>query len=271
LLLQSAGSENAAIHGIISDLDGVAYCGEQPIPESVQAFRAWHARGVPYAFVTNNSTKSAAQFAAKLNGMGIPATAAQIFNTISATAALMLQRWRRGTSIFAIGEKPLFDALEEAGYRQAGEGAEVVILGFDSDLSYAKLRTAVRAALHGATVIVTNPDVLTPVNDGYDPCVGALAAAVTVAVPNAVPIIVGKPKPFMIEQALAYLGTKKSKTIMIGDQINTDIAAGQSAGLRSVLVASDVPFNAVAGITPDRTVSSLLDLVDGFAAEAAVP
>src|ERR1700737_2070932 len=196
LLQQSAGSGNAAIHGIISDLDGVAYCSEQPIPEAVQAFRAWHARGVPYAFVTNNSTKSAAQFAAKLNGMGIPATAAQIFNTISATAALMLQRWRRGTLLFAIGEKPLFDALEEAGYRQAGEGAEVVILGFDSDLSYAKLRTGGRAALPGTTVIVTNPDVLTPVNDGYDPCVGALAAAVTAAVPNAVPIIVGKPKPF---------------------------------------------------------------------------
>jgi hypothetical protein len=104
LLVQGAGSENATIRGIISDLDGVAYRGEQPIPESVQAFRAWHARGVPYAFVTNNSTKSAAQFAAKLNGMGIPATAAQVFNTISATAALMLERWRRGTSMFAIGE-----------------------------------------------------------------------------------------------------------------------------------------------------------------------
>lgn len=271
MLLQSTRSENAAKCGIISDLDGVAYRGEQPIPESVQAFRAWHARSVPYAFVTNNSTKSAAQFAAKLNGMGIAATAAQVFSTISATAAVMLQRWRRGTSIFAIGEKPLFEALEEAGYRQTGENAEVVILGFDSDLSYAKLRTAVRAALHGATVIVTNPDVLTPVNDGYDPCVGTLAAAVTAAVPNAVPIIVGKPQPFMIEQALAYLGTKKSKTVMIGDQINTDIAAGQSAGLRSILVTSDVPFNAVAGITPDRTVSSLLDLVDGFAAEETLP
>jgi 4-nitrophenyl phosphatase len=58
---------------------------------------------------------------------------------------------------------------------------------------------------------------------------------------------------------------------MIGDLISTNIAAGQNAGLRSILVASDVPFNAVAGITPDRVVSSLLDLIDGFAAEAAVP
>ena len=270
-MLQSAGSGNAIIRGIISDLDGVAYRGEQPIPESVQAFRTWHARGVRYAFVTNNSTKSAAQFAAKLDNMGIPATAAQVFNTIAAVTTLLKQRWRRGTSVFAIGEKPLFEALEESGYRLTGEDAEIVVLGFDYHFSYAKLRTAVRAALGGATVIVTNPDVLTPVDDGYDPCVGALAAAVTAATPNAVPIVVGKPQPLMIEQALAYLGTTKSETVMIGDQVGTDIAAGQNAGLRSILVASDVPFNAVTGITPDRVVSSLLDLVDGFAAEAAVP
>jgi 4-nitrophenyl phosphatase len=74
-----------------------------------------------------------------------------------------------------------------------------------------------------------------------------------------------------VEQALAYLGTTKSETVMIGDQIGADIAAGQSAGLRSILVASDVPFNVVTGITPDRIGSNLLDLVDGFAAEAAVP
>jgi ribonucleotide monophosphatase NagD (HAD superfamily) len=68
------------ICGIISNLDGVAYRPIHPIRASVQAFQAWYERGVPYAFVTNNSTKTAAQFAAKLNGMGIPATAAQVFN-----------------------------------------------------------------------------------------------------------------------------------------------------------------------------------------------
>jgi 4-nitrophenyl phosphatase len=80
-----------------------------------------------------------------------------------------------------------------------------------------------------------------------------------------------QPQPLMIEQALAYLGTTKSETVMIGDQIGADIAAAQSTGLRSILVASDVPFNVVTGITPDHIVSSLLDLVDGFAAEAAFP
>src|SRR3989442_1340127 len=58
--------QDKTISGIISDLDGVAYRGDNPIPDAVQAFRAWHSNGVPYAFVTNNTTKSAAEFATKL-------------------------------------------------------------------------------------------------------------------------------------------------------------------------------------------------------------
>jgi 4-nitrophenyl phosphatase len=235
----------------------------------VEAFRIWHARGVPYAFVTNNSTKSAAQFAAKLAGMGIPATAPQVFNTISAVEELLRLRWTPGTPVFAIGEAPLLRTLHEAGYRLTGTDAEVVILGFDSNLSYAKLRTAVRAALAGATIIAANSDLLTPVHDGYDPCVGVLTAAVTAAVPNAIPIVVGKPHPFMIEQALAYIGTTRNGTVMIGDQVATDVIAGQRAGLRSVLLAGDIPFNSVADVVPDRVISSLLDLVDTVSVEGA--
>jgi 4-nitrophenyl phosphatase len=136
------------------------------------------------------------------------------------------------------------------------------VIGFDAGFDYAKLRTAIRAALAGASVIATNPDVLTPVHDGYDPCVGAMMAAVTAAVPSVTPIVVGKPHPFLIEQALAYLGTARHETIMVGDQVATDIAAGQAAGLRSILLASDVPFNVVKSTVPDRVISSLLDLVD---------
>ena len=258
------------IRGIISDLDGVAYRGDTAIPSSVRAFRTWHEQGMKYAFVTNNSTKSAAQFAAKLTGIGIPAEPGQVFNTISAATALLARRWPLGTPVYAIGEQPLLAAIEAAGYDLTAADPEVVVLGFDSTLDYAKLRTAIRAALAGATIIATNPDVLTPVHDGYDPCVGVLTAAVVAAVPSVTPIVVGKPHPFLIEQALEYLGTTKHETIMIGDQLATDIAAGNAAGLRSILLASDVPFNLATDVIPHRVISTLLDLLDA-APGSAVP
>ncbi len=246
--------------GVISDLDGVAYRGTTPIRDSVKAFRFWHSRGIPYAFVTNNSTRSGNQFAEKLSGMGIPASAEQVFNTITAATALLQEKWPSSTAVFAIGEKPLFESIEAAGFQITENDPQVVVLGFDHQLSYAKLRLAVRAALAGAAVIVTNPDVLTPVENGYDPCVGVLSAAVCAAVPTAKPIVVGKPHPFLIEQALAHIGTNRDETIMVGDQIATDIVAGRRAGVRTVLLASDVPFNRSDAAQPDEVISSLLEL-----------
>lgn len=248
------------LKGIISDLDGVAYRGDSAIPDAVEAFRRWRAAGIPYAFVTNNATRSAADFAAKLMRMGIITEPEHVFCAVSATASLLRRRWPGATTVFAIGEQPLFEALGEAGFTQAGENAEIVVLGFDRALTYDKLRTAVRAALGGAPVVVTNPDMLVPVEEGFEPCVGVLMAAVQAAVPDCRSIVVGKPEPAMIEEALGFLGTPRDGTIMIGDQVNTDIAAGKRAGLRSILVKTGVAASATAVFQPDRTVASLLEL-----------
>jgi 4-nitrophenyl phosphatase len=250
------------IRGVVSDLDGVAYRGELPIASSIEAFRRWREQGVPYAFVTNNSSLSASQFAEKLSRMGVAVTRAQIFTTIDASATLLRQRWPHGGRAYVIGERPLSEAVEDAGFTIAGTGADVVVLGFDCNLTYDKLRIATRAVLGGTPVIATNPDALTPAPDGYDPCVGMTIAAISAAVPEAEIIVVGKPQPFMIEQAVALLGVAKPDAIMIGDQLATDIIAGQRAGLRSILFASDAPFNGASTTTPDGIVASLLDLVE---------
>jgi 4-nitrophenyl phosphatase len=251
-----------SIRGVVSDLDGVVYRGETPIASSIEAFRRWREQGVPYAFVTNNSSLSAAQFAEKLSRIGVAVTRAQIFTTIEASAALLRRRWPHGGRAYVIGERPLVEAVEDAGFTLAETGADVVVLGFDCNLTYDKLRIATRAALRGATVIATNPDALTPVRDGYDPCVGMTIAAVSAAVPEGEMIVVGKPEPFMIEQAIALLGIAKTDAIMIGDQLATDIVAGQRAGLRSILLASDAPFNGASTTRPEGIVASLLDLVE---------
>jgi 4-nitrophenyl phosphatase len=252
----------ATIRAIISDLDGVVYRGETLIPDAAAAFDAWRRQDVPYAFVTNNSTRSAAQVAAKLRRIGVHAAPAQVFTAISATANLMRRRWGKGARIFAIGEQPLLEALAESGFEFVEEQAEVVVLGFDYNLTYRKLRTAVRAALGGAAVVVTNPDVLTPSGEGFEPCVGAILAAITAAAPTVAPIVVGKPETHMIEEALTYLGAARADTILIGDQIATDIVAGQKAGLRSILVTTGIPPQPTRGIVPHRIVPSLLDLVE---------
>ena len=135
------------------------------------------------------------------------------------------------------------------------------VLGFtehDRDLTYAKLASAVHAVHAGAALVATNADPRLPIEGGFDPGAGSILAAIVTAT-GAKPVVVGKPEPRMVAMALDRLGTPKDGTVMIGDQVCTDILAGQRAGLRSILVTTGVPRDDAA--VPDLVVDSLLDLL----------
>jgi 4-nitrophenyl phosphatase len=250
------------ILGVVSDLDGVVYRGAAAVPGAVEAFRAWHARGIPYAFVTNNSTKCAAAFAAKIAGLGIPVEEAWVVPVVTATADLLAHRLGRGGRVYAIGNDALFEALDAAGLERTTTDVAAVVVGHDDTFDFAKLTTGVRALLRGAFLVGTNPDPVTPSDTGFDPCVGALLAAFRTAAPDAESLIVGKPEPHMLLDALARIGTPAASTVMIGDQLATDILAGRRAGLGTVLVTTGVPNPPSSGIVADRTIASLTELLD---------
>lgn len=244
---------------VISDLDGVVYRGNEPIKEAVEAFRRWQGNGIRYCFVTNNSTRSASEFAAKLRGFGIAAETENVVTSADTTAALLKARWSAGTRIFVIGAQSLVEAIAAAGFEIGGEGAEIVVAGLDRDFTYAKLKSAARLVLAGATLIGTNPDLLLPCDDGFEPGAGTLIGAIAAA-SGKPPLIVGKPEPHMIEVALKQLGSDPARTVMIGDQTATDIRAGQRAGLFSILVQTGVRETGARQAEPDLTLASLATL-----------
>ncbi|MFB2551901.1 HAD-IIA family hydrolase [Ensifer soli] len=251
------------IRAIVSDLDGVVYRGETAIPGAVETIADWARRGIPYVFVTNNSAKSAKAFADKLRRLGVALSDAQVLTSTDATAAYVGRHFRAGIATYVIGEAALVDAVTAAGASLVDhERADLVVLGSDYDFNFRKMFVATRALRAGAALVVTNPDVIAPLEDGVEPCVGAFLAALLAAAPDVVPAIVGKPSPLMILEALERLGTRPEETIMVGDQIATDIIAGQSAGLRSYLVSTGIP-NPHASVRPDAEIASLAEIPVG--------
>lgn len=248
------------IRGVISDLDGVVYRGDQAIGDAIRRFAQWREAGVPYCFVTNNAEKSAVQFADKLQSLGVAVTAENIVTSVDALLQYLLGRYPHGGHAYVIGSASLRREVEAAGFGWDETVADCVIIGLDREFSYAKMRTAARLVLNGAELIGTNPDVLRPCEDGYEPGAGALIAAVASAVRKQ-PVILGKPNPALLEVALRRLGTLASETIMIGDQLATDIDAARRAGIFSVLVHTGVPIDIGSSIKPDLAVHSLSELL----------
>lgn len=244
------------ISGIISDLDGVTYRGDAPIESAVQAFQHWHDIGLPYAFVTNNSTKSAEEFSDKLNGMGIPASSDRIITTAAVAADRLLQLLVPGARVMVIGAEALSRAVTDRGFQIADEDVAAVIAGLDRDFTYNKLARAQTALLGGAHFIGTNPDPMLPTDGGVEPGAGSVLKAIETA-SGVAPTIIGKPEPDLVKIALSALGTDPQSTFMLGDQIMTDIAAGRAAGVPTILVRTGVAEKGPFPISPDFDIETL--------------
>ncbi|WP_071393675.1 TIGR01457 family HAD-type hydrolase [Bacillus tuaregi] len=224
--------------GYLIDLDGTMYRGTEVIQEAVDFVNRLNDRGLPYLFVTNNSSRTPAQVAEKLRGFGVKAKEEQVFTTSLATANYIYEQ-KQDASIYAIGEEGLLTAIKEKGFSLAGEEADYVVIGIDRSISYEKLAIACLAVRKGAIFISTNADIALPTERGFMPGNGSLTAVVTVSTQTQ-PIFIGKPESIIMEQALKVIGTSKEDTIMIGDYYDTDIMAGMNAGIDTLLVHTGV-------------------------------
>ncbi|MGO8915573.1 MAG: HAD-IIA family hydrolase [Stellaceae bacterium] len=249
-----------AIEGVVSDLDGVVYRGKVPIRDAIEALRDWRGRGVPICFVTNNSTHTADDVVMKLTAFGLPIRPKDVVTSAVTTARLVLDRFGEGAGVYVIGAPSLKAAILAAGLEITDTAPKAVVMGLDREITHEKLTRALRAILDGAILVGTNPDLLLPTASGFELGAGAMLTAVAAAA-RVRPIVVGKPETHMIELALEQLGTRREATVMVGDQLSTDVQAGKRAGLCTVLVTTGVPPVADSTLLPpDFVVDSLREI-----------
>lgn len=223
---------------VLIDLDGVMYRGGEAVPGSAAVVDKVRALGTPLLFLTNNSSRTPEAVAAKLEGMGVPASPAEILTSAVATAVMLENEGVNGQTAFVVGEEGIKAALAEVGVSiRQGEpqSVDLVVVGIDRSADYAKLRTASLLVERGARLIATNGDGSYPAPDGLWPGAGALLAAI-VATTGASPEVVGKPSRPLFEAAQRITGARAP--LVVGDRLDTDIAGAAAVGWDSLLVWS---------------------------------
>ena len=226
--------------GWLLDLDGTIYVGERAIAGAAEAVAALRAAARPLCFLTNKPLETREDYAAKLTRLGIPARPDEVINS-SLVLARHLRGLDPGAPVFVIGEPPMLAEMRAHGF-EVRDDARVrwVVIAFDRTFSYAKLDTALQAVRRGARLIATNPDRTCPVEGGEIPDCAGMIAAVEAVTAARVEAIVGKPSPIILEVALASLGVSAAEAVIVGDRIETDMAMGRRAGMRTILVLSGV-------------------------------
>jgi 4-nitrophenyl phosphatase len=261
------------IKSVVLDLDGVLWRGDEALPGMVELFAWLHEAQFPYMLATNNSSRTRQDYFVKLEKMGVPGVPEERILTSSvATAAYLQSRYMAGTRIHVLGMKGLREALDSAGFDIDGADdspPEIVVVGIDFELTYAKLKETARHLLNGAEFIGTNPDKTFPLPDGLVPGTGSLIAALE-ATAGRPATIIGKPGKPMFQAALDMLGTAPSQTLMVGDRLDTDIAGAKHAGLQTALLLSGVTSEedlAESDLWPDVAYKGLPELLRAWAGD----
>jgi phosphoglycolate/pyridoxal phosphate phosphatase family enzyme len=249
----------------VFDCDGTLYVGERPLPGAVEVVRGVRELGARTLFVTNNPTRSQADYAAKLTRLGMPTPDEDVVSSIDALLAY-LSRQQPRPRLLVIAEELLTAILRNAGFEVVSDGGDVdvVVVAFDRTFDYAKLKHAFDAVNAGARIVATNPDRYCPSPDGGLPDCAAMLAAIEACTGKRAEAIVGKPSAHMGAVLLERLGVPPRDALMIGDRLETDMKLVRGLGIDFALVltgATSAQDAQMADDPPDYVMESLSELL----------
>lgn len=262
---------------VIFDLDGVLYRGERPMPGAIETVARLRSSGRRVVYATNNSTRTRLDYVRRLRAFGLPCELEDVVTSGYATGRYMQQRGLRAERALVLGADGLRIELRDAGvldgehpvrpYLHASDvpPADMVIVGLDTSFSYDALAEAQRALLAGAPFIAANKDLRYPVEDRLLPGAGAIVAALEAATAR-IAVCVGKPEPFMFQEALERTGIAGGEAMVVGDSLETDVLAAHRIGATGVLILTGVTTEeslaAPDGVIADHVIHRLEDLFE---------
>jgi 4-nitrophenyl phosphatase len=283
----------------IFDMDGVLYRGAQVMPYARETLDRLRRAKWDVFFATNNSTATRLDYLRRLEDLELGADLDHIVTSGYATAHYLERRSPKPKDVLVIGADGLREEIRAVGIGvrdaaslpgihpppdAAADGIDpgamrrylvslslppapdTVVVGLDLHLNYAKIAEAQRAILAGAHFICSNRDRAYPVEGRLLPGAGAIVAAIEVAT-GATALCIGKPEPFLFQEAIRRAGTQKNRDrlVVVGDSTDYDMVAAHRVGATGVLITTGLTEkDALAQVSgdavPDHVIHSLEEL-----------
>ncbi len=223
------------------DMDGVLSIGKET-PRYLagrEVIARIKSSGRKALVLTNDSTHSREEIHRNLVHLGFDFDLDDILTSSYLTALYLTQRYRRSVSFFLVGENGLLHELQAAGHEFSESNPDVVVVGFDRGLSYRKLDLALRFLRNTSALIGSYGGAVFMSDHGPALSAGPIIKALEYGSHKKATMI-GKPSSRMFNFALKRANEKAENTVMIGDQIETDLLGAKKVGIHTILVLSGV-------------------------------
>jgi len=223
------------IKGLLIDLDGVLYTGDNPIDGAQRAIERLKEGGYRLRFISNSTRKCRSTIARRLQGMGFSIDETAIFTPPLAAVALMKNSGKGTFMLLTTGDVDK-DFPQEGRWSSGQDRVDYVVIGDAGDnMTYDNLTHAFRLIKNGAEILALEKDRYWMASDGLMLSAGPFVTALEYATGTSATVI-GKPSRQFFDLALHDLGLPAGEVAMIGDDIITDIAGAKTAGMRAILV-----------------------------------
>ena len=233
----------AGIRHLALDMDGTIYMGSTLFPFTIEFLDSMSKAGIGYSFLTNNPSRSVADYLKKLAGMGIQPDENNMYTTSLAAIDYIKANYPDARRLFLLGTPSMISQFEKAGFISCADDPDdvpdVLVVAFDMTLGYSRLCRASWWASQGVPYIATNPDRVCPTDQRtvLVDC-GSICRCIEHATGRCPDMTLGKPDPNMLKGILDRHGLKPEEIAMVGDRIYTDTAMARNAGAFGVLVLS---------------------------------
>ncbi|MFD1513766.1 HAD-IIA family hydrolase [Halomarina rubra] len=221
---------------VFFDLDGTVYLGDTLVDGAQDLVETLRARGVAVSFLSNNSSAWKDDYVEKLDGLGIDATTDDVVLSTDGVIAYLDER--DAERAYVVGTDAMREAIADHGVDPTAEDPEFVVVGFDTDLTYERVRRATLAVRDGAEFLLAHGDAVCPTPEGFVPDCGAIGALVETATGRPPARVFGKPDPEMLTHVLDERGLEPSDVLVVGDRLETEIRLADRLGCPSVCVLS---------------------------------
>jgi len=228
----------ARVRHVVLDMDGTLYSGSRLFDVTLPFLGILASLGIGHTFLTNNTSRSRADYVAKLAKLGIPASGGDIYTAADSTIAYLREQLPAVRRIALLGTPSLCGQFEQEGFQVDWEDPQAVVVGFDTTVDYQRLCRTAWWISKGLPYLATHPDYVCPTNE---PTVlvdcGSICACLEAATGRK-PVVLGKPDPAILRALARRRGVDMSAMAMVGDRLYTDVALAKRAGALAVLVLS---------------------------------
>ncbi len=247
----------------VIDMDGTIYCGNNPTPFAAEFIRRLRTDGTPFTLMTNNPSRSPLEIAQRLAKMGIPVQEDEIVTSADVAVNYLLESGAE--SVFILGSAYLTALANERRIPQADDNPEYVLIGHTRNFHYRDLAKAAQLISAGSKFLCTDLDHAIPSDGRMLPHTGAMAAYLQAATGQQ-PCNTGKPERCFLDAACARLSCKPEEMLLIGDNLDTDIAMGVKYGVATALVLTGITDEMAlqtASVVPTYVLRDLGEFING--------